>query len=288
MEWLSTSSTEGKTVIVANHDGQPWSGTIRVKHVDARYTHCREFLTDQAVSFRRAGDGTVLEAQIRRTKCGLFVGGRMINHCTHTSIQFRRPDSKAQKISDMTKTQLLLISALTGWAAAGMGIELPLELRGTAVIPHVQSTEMRYRREADFSLGARVQVFLQNESDQVVSLSPETTVRLRGHSPDELLQSDDWAWHDFPGAWTNQSLDLPPGALTVWSWNGKRASWGTNTDADLEVKLPGGLRSVTGSGLRSQGRKSGFRRDFSGQRHQSVSRFAYLPHRQRPCRPGAD
>ena len=139
----------------------------------------------------------------------------------------------------MTKTQLLLISALTGWAAAGMGIELPLELRGTAVIPHVQSTEMRYRREADFSLGARVQVFLQNESDQVVSLSPETTVRLRGHSPDELLQSDDWAWHDFPGAWTNQSLDLPPGALTVWSWNGKRAAWGTNTDADLEVKLPG-------------------------------------------------
>ena len=64
VEWLSTSSTEGKTVIVANHDGQPWSGTIRVKHVDARYTHCRELLTDQAVSFRRAGDGTVLEAQI--------------------------------------------------------------------------------------------------------------------------------------------------------------------------------------------------------------------------------
>jgi hypothetical protein len=34
-----------------------------------------------------------------------------------------------------------------------------LSLEGVHVIPHVQSTEMQYRRKPDFSLGARVEVF---------------------------------------------------------------------------------------------------------------------------------
>ena len=37
---------------------------------------------------------------------------------------------------------------------------------------------------------------------------------------------------------------LPPGAITVWSWNGKRAAWGTNTQAELTVALPGAGEAV--------------------------------------------
>ena len=122
--------------------------------------------------------------------------------------------------------------------AAG-GSAQPLELRGVQVVPHVQSREMRYRREPDFSLGARVEVFLQNTGDRPLLLPTDTSVLLRGLTPDDLLKSGAWVWHDLPSAWTNEALSLPPGALTVWSWNGKRAEWGTNTSADLMVKPAG-------------------------------------------------
>ena len=91
----------------------------------------------------------------------------------------------------------------------------PLELRGTSVIPHSQSTTLRYRREPDRSLGARVQLFLVNEGATSLSLPAATPLTLRGKTPDELLAGDEWAWHDFPSAYTNATLDLPPGALTV-------------------------------------------------------------------------
>ena len=98
---------------------------------------------------------------------------------------------------------------------------------------------MRYRQAADFSLGARVELFLRNASEQPLVFPPSAEVRLRGRSPEALLAADEWAWHDFPGAWTNAPLTLPPGALTVWSFNGKRAPWGVNTRADLTLALPG-------------------------------------------------
>jgi hypothetical protein len=119
----------------------------------------------------------------------------------------------------------------------------PLSLDGVHVVPHVQSTEMRYRQKADFSLGARVELFLRNASRQPLVFPPSAEVRLRGKSPEALLAADDWAWHDFPSAWTNESLTLPPGALTVWSWNGKRAAWGTNTQVEWAVTLPGGAKA---------------------------------------------
>lgn len=115
----------------------------------------------------------------------------------------------------------------------------PLSLEGIQVVPHRQSTEMRYRREPDFSLGARVELYFRNASGEALDLPPSADIRVRGRTPGELLQADEWAWHDFPSAWTDLPLRLPPGALTVWSWNGKRADWGTNTSAELTLALPG-------------------------------------------------
>jgi len=133
------------------------------------------------------------------------------------------------------KTRLLLITALAGWLTTCEGATIPLELRGTAVIPHIQSTEMGYRREPDRSLGARVQLFLVNEGSSAIKITPETPVRLREKTPDEWVAAGEWTWHDFPSAWTNAPYELPPGELTVWSFNGKRAPWGAGTAADFAI-----------------------------------------------------
>jgi len=121
----------------------------------------------------------------------------------------------------------------------------PLAIEGVHVVPHVQSTEMRYRQKSDFSLGARVEVFLRNTSAHTVVLPPDLDVRLRGKTPEEWIRSDEWAWHDLPSAWGGEALRLPPGAVTLWSWNGKRAQWGTNTEAALDVRLPGDANATS-------------------------------------------
>ena len=114
-----------------------------------------------------------------------------------------------------------------------------LSLEGVHVVPHVQSTEMRYRQKPDFSLGARVEVFLRNASEETLVIPPSADIRLRGRTPEELVKADEWAWHDFPNAWPDQTLRLPSGAMTVWSWNGKRAEWGTNTQTELAINVGG-------------------------------------------------
>jgi hypothetical protein len=114
-----------------------------------------------------------------------------------------------------------------------------LSVEGIHVVPHQQSPEMRYRQKTDFSLGARVELFLRNASEDTLVLPASLDIRLRGQTPSELLRSDDWAWHDFPSVWGDETVRLPPGAITVWSWNGKRANWGANTNADLAIGLPG-------------------------------------------------
>jgi hypothetical protein len=114
-----------------------------------------------------------------------------------------------------------------------------LSVAGVHVVPHVQSPDMRYRQKTDFSLGARVAVFLRNASQETLVMPSTVDARVRGRTPEELLQADEWAWHDLPSAWDGEPLRLPPAALSVWSWNGKRAPWGTNTQAELAVSLPG-------------------------------------------------
>lgn len=124
-----------------------------------------------------------------------------------------------------------------GLAARARGI--PLALEGIHVVPHVQSTEMRYRRQPDFSLGARVELLLRNASAGTIEIPADADIRLRGRTPEELLRSDEWAWHDLPSAWGGQPLRLPPGSMTVWCWNGKPAEWGTNTQAELTAAVAG-------------------------------------------------
>jgi hypothetical protein len=114
-----------------------------------------------------------------------------------------------------------------------------LDLAGITVTPHVQSSEMRYRRDPDPGMGARVQLFLRNESNRPLALPASLPVRFRASTPDELLRNGAWAWHDTPSAWPSNDLTLPPGALTVWAFNGKGTNWGVRTSADIMIDRPG-------------------------------------------------
>ncbi len=146
----------------------------------------------------------------------------------------RSPDAR---VADRGRSPWSLLLRL-GLACLASRCDAALLLEGVHVVPHVQSTEMQYRKDTDFSLGARVEVFLRNASPDALVLPAATEVRLRGSTPSDLLAADEWAWHDLPSAWGDEPLRLPSGALTVWSWNGKRSGWGTNTQAEMTVRIP--------------------------------------------------
>ena len=76
---------------------------------------------------------------------------------------------------------------------------------------------MRYRRDTDFSLGARVEVFLRNESEEPFVIPSTLDIRVQDRTPEELLKADEWAWHDLQSAWGGEPIHLPSNALTVWS-----------------------------------------------------------------------
>jgi len=110
-------------------------------------------------------------------------------------------------------------SVLSGFAA---------EIAGTSVVPHGIVESMRYRSPRDPDLAARVQVFVKG---------PAGPARFDGRTPAELLATGEWAWHDFGTAVRGQE-----GALTVWSFNGRTARWGTGQSFDLAAE---GLGKVT-------------------------------------------
>lgn len=113
-----------------------------------------------------------------------------------------------------------------------------LELLGVTTTPHVQSSVLRYRRAPDTNLGARVQLFLRNAGPEPLSLTAALPIRLRDRTPDELLAAGAWAWHDLPAAWPGNELRLPPGALTVWTFNSRSNDWGVGTTAEIRIAWP--------------------------------------------------
>ncbi|MCY2954683.1 MAG: hypothetical protein NTU53_22355 [Planctomycetota bacterium] len=52
-----------------------------------------------------------------------------------------------------------------------------------------------------------------------------------GRTPAELLAAGEWAWHDLGTA-----ARAPEGAMTVWTFNGKSARWGTGKEFALEAE----------------------------------------------------
>lgn len=131
-----------------------------------------------------------------------------------------------------------MIKALAFWIATAALATLPcaaLELVGLSVTPHEQSPNLRYRRAPSPELGARVELFWRHNAASPLVMGPDFQARFDGATPAEWLRKGEWAWHDTPSARTNQTITLPPGTLTVWTFNSRATRWGTGTTHQIEI-----------------------------------------------------
>lgn len=133
----------------------------------------------------------------------------------------------AKEYSRYTLVAALFFSA---FAQAAVGAEeVPLELSGMSVTPHLMLETMRYLNPPEPADGARVQLFLkcrEGANGTPVLLNGETGVTFDGQSPADLLASGAWAWHDTPSATPDDSMTLRPGEMTVWTFNGRKKPFG--------------------------------------------------------------
>lgn len=96
------------------------------------------------------------------------------------------------------------------------GADDSLDLAGVAVIPHVGTPGVRFRRPPLAPLDARVQLFLRNEAVEPFQIAE---VRFNGRRASECVKGGTWSWHDSPEGWTGTERAIPAGALVVWSLN---------------------------------------------------------------------
>lgn len=122
---------------------------------------------------------------------------------------------------------------LAGLTATGLSpLVQALELNGVTVTPHLQLDTMRYRKDPEPAVGARVQLFLvQPDTAGPAQLPAAPDVRIGGQTPAALLDQRLWAWHDLPQS--NDLRTLPPGSLTVWTFNSRAADWGPGSRPEL-------------------------------------------------------
>jgi hypothetical protein len=123
-------------------------------------------------------------------------------------------------------------------ATLAIGTEPTLELSGVTVTPHLQLESMRYSRTPEPPQGARVQLFLRHAASSHATplvIPSETPIRCNGKTPEQLLRSRAWRWHDTPAALPGERIELPPGALTVWTFNGRVLPWGVGGRISMEI-----------------------------------------------------
>jgi len=113
----------------------------------------------------------------------------------------------------------------------------PLELAGTVVVSHAPTiaADLRYAAERGPTDGARVQLFVLNDGTAAITLAPDTAITVGGTTPDALVASGAWSWHDFPSQWPGEPLELPPAGLTVLALNAAGGGWGAGTVTDVTI-----------------------------------------------------
>ncbi|MEY2726655.1 MAG: hypothetical protein RLZZ458_2522 [Planctomycetota bacterium] len=108
------------------------------------------------------------------------------------------------------------------------------QIAGLTVTPHCISSIMQWRRPPSPELAARVEMFLLNNSDKPLNIQRSDSWLFDGHSPEQLLSNNDWAWHESPSTWETDSTTLPPQALIVLPFNGRSNAWGVDTTHSLK------------------------------------------------------
>lgn len=123
-------------------------------------------------------------------------------------------------------------------AEAAAPRRVPAELAGITVTPQVRAASLRYRSSAGNELGVRVQLFVRNTQPATTGTNGTflcNAVLFDGQEPQAWIQSGDWAWHDTPSIWSQPELGVPPGAVSVWSFNTKKMRWGLGKKFPLEI-----------------------------------------------------
>lgn len=113
-----------------------------------------------------------------------------------------------------------------------------IDLAGVTVTPHVVADSMRYSKEPEPAVGARVQLFLRNTgtaNDAPLVMEKDSRIRFEGKSPSELLDTHVWTWHDTPAATPEEKTLLPAGAMTVWTFNSRSAPFGPGERVHMEA-----------------------------------------------------
>ena len=64
VEWMSTTGADHRTVLVANHSGEVWQGSLQAKNVSPRLTICRELLTETPMTVQRTNGAAVVSLEI--------------------------------------------------------------------------------------------------------------------------------------------------------------------------------------------------------------------------------
>lgn len=118
-------------------------------------------------------------------------------------------------------SRLCLLLASTVWLDPDRAWSQEAGIRGVTVIPHTIASELKYRRERDATLSARVQLFIAGPAD---------TMSLDGRTPEELLGAKEWSWHSFENA-----PAIPEGAIGVREFNGATARWGVGSPFELQT-----------------------------------------------------
>jgi len=98
-----------------------------------------------------------------------------------------------------------------------------LEMVGTTITPHIRAEGLTFAPPTEGPLGARIQFFVQNAGEAEIELSE---VLINREYPVWPILEGDWSWHDTPNEWHNRERRMPPGALSVWTVNAVRPTWG--------------------------------------------------------------
>jgi len=141
--------------------------------------------------------------------------------------------------------ELVFLFHLKPTLSAGTERELvatALRIAGVAVTEHQVSSEMRWRRDPESTLSARVELFVQNSNEKSIRVTGP--IEFDAFAPSELVSRGDWAWRDT--TWEN-GFELPPGALRVLRWNGQSGGWGSGTQHAMRYQVDDEVRDAPSS-----------------------------------------
>lgn len=118
---------------------------------------------------------------------------------------------------------ILSTSAFAQEAAKAAPEKPPIKLLAQIARRHVAPDGLLFEKPLGPDQGQRVELYLvaAESAPGMITLNQTLPIFVGGKTADEHLAAGDWAWHDFPSKETGATITLPPGAMTVVTFNTK-------------------------------------------------------------------